>query len=129
MSSDGDDYTLEEERKVHVWDVADFSSTNAFRQYREFMTEGPLRADIEYKSEEPFQVRFEVILLIGAGLIFRIRCSPHIVARTRKQWSDHGVVWIPRYSHVVWGRVHRSFRTCEISTQRGHFCFRWKTSL
>jgi AraC-like DNA-binding protein len=90
MSSYGDDYTLEEERNVHVWNIADFSSTNAFRQYREFMTEGPLRADIEYKSEEPFRVRFEVTP-VGAGLIFRIRCSPHTVMRTREQCSDHGV--------------------------------------
>jgi AraC-like DNA-binding protein len=90
MSSDGDDYTLEEEQNAHVWNIADFSSSNAFRQYREFMVEGPLRADIEYKAEEPFQVRFEATP-IGGGLIFRFRCSPHTVARTREQWLDHCV--------------------------------------
>lgn len=97
MSWDGEGDNVESnseqagnEPKVHVWEIADFRSPTAFRQYREYMAEGLLPSSVEYRSDEPFEARFEATA-VQDGLIARFRCSPHVSTRTRLHSSNHGV--------------------------------------
>ena len=92
MPSDSEENNPEpcEERQVHVWETADFSSPNAFRQYREYMAESHLPMSLEYRSDEPFRARFDATA-IGPGLMAKIRSSPHTSVRTRSQSSNHGI--------------------------------------
>ena len=110
---------------VHVWETADFNSSNAFRRYREYMAESSLPMSLEYRSDEPFQARFAATA-IGPGLIAKIRSKSAHVRADPVAMLEPWRRWVSYCPFPVRNSRHRTCRTYGVCAPGRHHYSRWK---